>query len=151
MTLGGLEATGTSAVGLVIVSHSPHLARCAVEMTQEILPGLVAPHAVVAGNTAGGLGTDATEVAGAIMRLIGAGCEDVLILCDIGSSVMSADMARDFLAPGLAGRTHLSEAPLLEGLVAAWAASAVGLSLDLVRDRTAQAATLKADQVRALR
>jgi multiphosphoryl transfer protein len=74
------------------------------------------------------IGTDAELIMGAIDR---ASSEDgVLVLMDLGSGVMSAQMAVEMGAGDT--RVVLTDAPLVEGAMAAAAASRGGLSLDEV-------------------
>src|SRR5919199_1928152 len=82
------------------------------------------------------LGTDAALVGQAIER---AGSEDgVLVLMDLGSAVMSAEMAVDMLGDDQRDGVLLSEAPLVEGAVAAAAAARAGGSLeDVAREARA--------------
>src|SRR4051794_41931749 len=68
----------------------------------------------------GSIGTDAARVMEAIQRAMSD--DGVLVLMDLGSALMSAEMAVEMLG---ADRVALSEAPLVEGAVAA-AASARG-------------------------
>src|SRR5919199_537473 len=82
------------------------------------------------------LGTDAALVGQAIER---AGSEDgVLVLMDLGSAVMRAEMAVDMLGDDQRDGVLLSEAPLVEGAVAAAAAARAGGSLeDVAREARA--------------
>jgi multiphosphoryl transfer protein len=116
-------------VGLVIVSHSARLAEGVVELAREM------GGADVAIEPAGGieepegaLGTDATRVMAAI-EAAGSG-DGVVVLMDLGSAVMSAEMAAEML--GDAERVVLVGAPLVEGAVAAAAAARTGAGLDEV-------------------
>ncbi|MGH2969824.1 MAG: dihydroxyacetone kinase phosphoryl donor subunit DhaM, partial [Solirubrobacteraceae bacterium] len=102
-------------VGLVIVSHSAALADGVVELAREMGGGQVAIEA--AGGIEGGeLGTDAERVRQALERVRSP--DGVLILMDLGSALMSAEMATEMAEPG-GGPVLLSEAPLVEGAVAA--------------------------------
>ncbi len=74
------------------------------------------------------LGTDAVRVVRAIEE---AWSEDgVLVLMDLGSAVLSAEMALDLLPEERRGRVLLSEAPLVEGAVAAAVAAGRGATLE---------------------
>jgi len=114
-------------VGIVIVSHSARLADGVVELAREMAGPDVA---IVA---AGGLdlpdrplGTDAALIERAIDE---AWADDgVLVLMDLGSAVMSAEMAAEMLPDERRSRVLLCEAPLVEGAVAA-AVAAAGLSV----------------------
>lgn len=120
-------------VGIVVVAHSRPLAEAAVAFALGL--GCITPPRieVAAGIEDKGqvvLGTDATAVAAAIERLDAA--DGVLVLMDLGSAVMSAQLATDLLDPALATRVRLCPAPLVEGLVTAVAAASAGASLERV-------------------
>lgn len=121
-------------IGIVVVSHSRPLAEAAVALASEMVTGRAAPRMVVAAGIDSGagpeLGTDATAVADAVAEADSPA--GVLVLMDVGSSVLSAQMALEFLADDLVARVRLSAAPLVEGLVAAVVAAAGGASLDQV-------------------
>ncbi len=123
-------------IGIVVVSHSPALAAAAVDLAQQMVNG-VGPVVEVAAGADGRLGTDATDVVGALERA--ASPDGVLVLMDLGSAVLSAELALE-LAPH-AGNVRLSAAPLVEGLVAAVVRAAGGAGLDVVA-REAEAALL---------
>ena len=116
--------------GLVLVSHSAELARAALGLTTGLIPGLDVRVELAAGLPDGALGTDATEVAAAIERADDG--EGVLVLADLGSGIMSAETALELLDPGLGARVRLSPAPLVEGLIGAYAAAGIGKTLDVV-------------------
>ena len=119
-------------VSLVLVSHSRQLAEGVRELAAQMTQGRV--KIAVAGGTADGrLGTDATAIAGAIQEVRGA--DGVLVLVDLGSAVLSTQMAIEQLPEG-AGRVLLSNAPFVEGAVIA----AVEASIDSGLDEVAAAA-----------
>src|SRR5437879_4338839 len=102
-------------VSLVLVSHSRQLAEGVRELAAQMTQGKV--QIAVAGGTADGrLGTDATAILGAIEEVRGP--EGVLILVDLGSAVLSTQMAIEQLGNGQ-GRVILSNAPFVEGAVIA--------------------------------
>lgn len=117
-------------VGIVIVSHSATLATGAAELAREM--GADVPIEAAGGLDEPGhpLGTDAPFVLAAIER---AYSEDgVLVLMDLGSAIMSAEMAIEMLEPSRRARVVLSAAPLVEGAVAAAATAGTGASLNAV-------------------
>src|SRR6476660_2003204 len=73
---------------------------------------------------AGALGTDAVLVADAIGRADSG--DGVLVLMDLGSAVLSAETALDFLTPEQREHVVLCEGPLVEGAVAAAVAARLG-------------------------
>ncbi|HYH32773.1 MAG TPA: phosphoenolpyruvate--protein phosphotransferase [Pseudonocardia sp.] len=111
-------------VGLVVVSHSRALADAAVALAREMAPGELAIE-VAAGLDDGAFGTDAVAIAGAVGAAdSGAG---VVVLMDLGSAVLSAELALDLLDhPDARDRVQLCPAPLVEGLVVAAVAAAGG-------------------------
>ncbi|HET6715241.1 MAG TPA: phosphoenolpyruvate--protein phosphotransferase [Actinomycetota bacterium] len=124
-------------VGVVIVSHSARIAKGVAELAREM------GGSEVRLETAGGLeavegpdgpehpiGTDAVLVMQAIER---AWSDDgVLVLMDLGSAVLSAEMAVDLIGDERRDRILLCEAPLVEGAVAAAVTAKLGMPLEAV-------------------
>jgi len=119
-------------VSLVLVSHSRALAEGARDLAGQMTQGNV-KIAIAAGTADGRLGTDATAIGEAISAVRGPA--GVLVLVDLGSAVLSAQMAIEMLPPD-DGRVLLSNAPFVEGAVIA----AVEASIDSDLDRVAEAA-----------
>ncbi len=115
-------------VGLVLVSHSLPLAEAAAALARELV-GTEPPRiTIAAGRADGGTGTNATRVVAAISEASeGAG---VVVLTDLGSAVLSADMALDFLGGRIDVR--VVAAPFVEGLLAAAVRAGVGDNLEVV-------------------
>src|SRR5919201_1260187 len=114
-------------VGIVVVSHSRTLARSAVELASQMLHGARPRIAVAAGLDDTTLGTDAVQVKQAIERVDGP--DGVVVLMDLGSAVLSAELALDLLDdPATRDRVTLSSAPIVEGLVVAAVAASGGAS-----------------------
>jgi len=93
-------------IGLVIVSHSARLA----EGVAELVRGLGGPEVPVA--AAGGLdapgsplGTDAARVKAAIEEVYSG--DGVLVLMDLGSALLSAELAVELLPEGRRARVLL--------------------------------------------
>lgn len=122
-------------IGLVVVSHSPALAHAAVELALQMVPGERPAIAIAAGAGEGLIGTDAAAVASAIDEV--ASPDGVFVLMDLGSAVMSAEMALELRTSAV--EVRLSSAPFVEGLIAAFVTAAGGASLDDV-DREARGA-----------
>jgi multiphosphoryl transfer protein len=112
--------------GLVVVSHSRALADAAIALAAEMLHGSQVRIAVAAGLDATTFGTDATAIVEAITRADDG--DGVVILMDLGSAVLSAEMALDMVDPAVRERATLCPAPLVEGLVVAAVAAAGGAS-----------------------
>jgi len=77
-------------VGIVVVSHSRTLARAAVELATQMVPGNP-PAVAVAAGLDNGFGTDAVAVQQAIEQVNSP--DGVVVFCDLGSAVLSAEMA----------------------------------------------------------
>ncbi len=122
-------------IGIVVVSHSPALARSAVDLALEMVGGSPPAIAIAAGAGDGVIGTDATRVASAIEEV--ASADGVLVFMDLGSAVLSATMALEFLTGDT--EVRLSDAPFVEGLLAGVVLAAAGAGLDEV-DREAHGA-----------
>jgi phosphocarrier protein FPr len=111
-------------VGLVVVSHSRALAQAAVELAQEMIRGQGVPIHIAAGLDENTFGTDATAIADAVTTADQG--QGVVVLMDIGSAVLSAELALELVAEAIRDRAVLSPAPLIEGLVVAAVAAAGG-------------------------
>ncbi len=118
-------------VGIVVVSHSARLAAGVVELARE-MAGEGVPIAAAGGLDEPGepLGTDAVRVLAALQEVAEAADGGTLVLMDLGSAILSAETALDFLDDEARARVRLLEAPLVEGAVAAAAAARAGASLD---------------------
>ena len=107
-------------VRLVVVSHSHKIADGAVELAAQMAPDVVILPA--GGTDDGRIGTSLEKVMAA---LEGAAGEDgTVVLTDLGSAVMTAESAVEFLADP--SSVLLADAPLIEGLVAAAVAAQSG-------------------------
>ena len=118
-------------VGLVVVSHSSRLAEGVVELAAQMAGPEVRIGAAGGLDEPGGaLGTDATKVLRAIDDVWSE--DGVLVLMDLGSAVLSAELALDLLDEERRERVRLTAAPLVEGAVAAAVAAGLGDPLDAV-------------------
>ncbi len=114
-------------VGIVVVSHSRALADAAVALAKQMLHGREVPIAIAAGLDQNTLGTDAMQIKSALETVDGP--HGTLVLMDLGSAVLSAELALDLVEPSLRERVMLCAAPLVEGLVVATVAAAGGATL----------------------
>jgi dihydroxyacetone kinase phosphotransfer subunit len=113
-------------VGLVIVSHSAQLAAGVAELAGQMVQGKI-PIAAAGGGMDDILGTSADKILSAIQSLENA--DGVLVLLDLGSAILSTEMALEMLGEEESKRVRLSFAPLVEGAVAAALEAALGHSL----------------------
>lgn len=128
-------------VGIVVVSHSRRLAEAAVELALQMVNGDPPPIDIASGLDGGVLGTDAVRVMEAIERV--ASDDGVLVLMDLGSAVLSAELALDLRTDVPGCPVVLSDGPLVEGLVAAVVLSAAGAGLAEVAAEASGAADIK--------
>lgn len=119
-------------IGIVVVSHSHALARAAVGLAAEMVEADQLPHIeIAAGLDDETFGTDAAAISEAITAADSV--DGVLVLLDLGSAILSAEMALEFVDPDVADHVVLSSAPLVEGLVAAVVTASGGAALDRVK------------------
>lgn len=136
-------------IGIVAVSHSARLGEAALELALQMVQGggvrvQVAAGAGVDGDGTPILGTDAVAVAAAIDELA-ADCDGVLVLMDLGSAVLSAELALELRASDVPVR--LVPAPFVEGLLAAVVSAAAGGGLDAVAAEATAALGAKTGQL----
>ncbi len=133
-------------ISLVVVSHSRALAQAAVGLAAEMVPEPNRPQiAVAAGLEQDTFGTDAAAISEAITLVDSP--DGVLVLMDLGSALLSAEMALEFLDPEVADRVRLCSAPLVEGLVSAVVTASTGADLDAVAQEAHASLQAKVDQV----
>ncbi len=125
-------------IGLLIVSHSPKVAEGVRDLANQVSQGEV-PVAAAGGAVDGSLGTSADLIRAGADRLAAAGVDGVLVLLDLGSAVMSAEMAlEDFGRP-----YRLCNAPLVEGAVMAAVEASIGAALDAAASAAERAKDLQ--------
>ena len=133
-------------VGLVVVSHSRALASAAVALAKEMTQGGEVRIRIAAGLDDTTLGTDAAQVADAVCDADdGSG---VVVLMDLGSAVLSAELALELLDDEMRGRVVLSPAPLVEGLVVAAVTASGGARAQEVAAEAADALEAKRRQLK---
>src|SRR6266516_3321963 len=133
-------------VGLVIVSHSARLAEGVGELVGQMTQGK-APLAAAGGAAEDVLGTSADKILAAIESVDGP--DGVLVLLDLGSAILSAEMSLEMLTDEQRTHTVLSYAPLVEGAVAAALEASLGRPLAGVQ-RAAEG-TARVEQLRQLK
>jgi phosphocarrier protein FPr len=112
-------------VGIVVVSHSARLAEGVRELAMQMTQGQV-PLAIAGGidDPDNPIGTDAMQVLEAINAVYSD--DGVVVLMDLGSALLSAETALEFLPDEQRANVFLSSAPLVEGTLAAAVQSSVG-------------------------
>lgn len=133
-------AASAARVGVVFVSHSDKIAEGLVELARQMAQN--APLAAAGGTDDGRIGTSFDKVSAAIANVNqGIG---VVVLCDLGSAILTAETALDFLDDSVRESVRIVDAPLVEGGVAASVASEVGSSLHAVVEAAESAAATNA-------
>lgn len=120
----------TGNVGIVIVSHSPEVARGTADMVRQMV-GEEVPLAYCGGDPGGGLGTSVEK----IMAAIDAAWSDagVAILVDLGGAETNSEMAIELLPEERRGKVRVCNAPIVEGAVMAATEASSGAGLETVR------------------
>jgi phosphoenolpyruvate---glycerone phosphotransferase subunit DhaM len=124
-------------VGIVIVSHSPDVARGTADMVRQMV-GQEVPLGWCGGDSGGGLGTNVEAILAAIQAAWSE--QGVAILVDLGGAETNSEMAIEMLPEIRRGRVVVCNAPIVEGAVMAATEAASGAPLDAVR-RTAEELT----------
>ena len=121
-------------VGIVIVSHSPDVARGTADMVRQMV-GNDLPLSFCGGNPEGGLGTSVEKIIAAINAAWSE--KGVAILVDLGGAETNSEMAIELLAPDKQAKVVICNAPIVEGAVMAATEAWGGASLQEVK-RTAE-------------
>ncbi|MEX2445348.1 MAG: phosphoenolpyruvate--protein phosphotransferase [Alkalispirochaeta sp.] len=115
-------------VGLVVVSHSRALAAGLAELVASVGDADISiAYAGGTGEEHKELGTDAMDIMEAIQAVDNP--RGTVVLMDLGSAILSAETALEFLEGSLQGPVQLVSAPLVEGAVSA--AVQIGLDSDI--------------------
>src|SRR6201998_4354591 len=135
-------------VGLVLVTHSRKLA----EALRELVLHWTSPHFPIAvasgvGENHEELGTDAVHIA-EVLRPFCEG-DGAVVLMDMGSAVLSAEVALELLDPVHREKVRLCAAPLVEGVVAAAVQANAGSDLDTIASESLRALAPKEEQLRS--
>jgi phosphoenolpyruvate-protein phosphotransferase/dihydroxyacetone kinase phosphotransfer subunit len=126
-------------IGFVVVSHSARLAAGVCELAAQMAQDKV--RLAPAGGTsdpANPIGTDAFKVLEAIESVYDD--EGVLVFTDLGSAILSAETAIQFLDEARQARVRLYPGPVVEGAVSAVSLAAAGAGMAEILDGAAQGA-----------
>jgi PTS hybrid protein len=127
-TGGGAAGREQDRVGLVFVSHSALIAAGLVALARQMAPA--ATLVAAGGMDDDGIGTSFDKISTAIAEAdTGRG---VVVLCDLGSAILTAETAVEFLDDEVRARVRIADAPLVEGGVAAAVAAEIGGDLAAV-------------------
>lgn len=122
-------------VGLVVVSHSRALAAGTADLARQMAPDVTVAEA--GGTDDGQLGTSFQAINEALTAADGG--SGAVLLYDLGSALLTAELALEMLDPDSAARIRIVDAPLVEGAVAAAVAAQLGSDLDGVAAAAAEA------------
>lgn len=117
-------------IAIVLVSHSYDVAKGAKDLADQMSQGRV--------NVFAAGGVDETTIGTNVERILQAltdalNPEGVLVLLDLGSAVMSAQMAIEMLPEEDQGCVTLSDAPLVEGAIIAAVEASIGRDIEQVK------------------
>jgi phosphocarrier protein FPr len=130
-------------VGIVLVSHSAELAAAVKALAEQQTQGRAAIAAIGGtGNPDQPFGTDAMAILEAIRSVQGP--DGVLVLMDLGSALMSTEMAIEFMDEPERPKVRMSHAPFVEGAMAAAVQASIGADLAAVEREAAGALGPKA-------
>src|SRR2546422_10235152 len=102
----------TDRVAIVIVSHSPDVARGAAAMVRQMV-GREVRVAHCGGNPEGGLGTNVAAIKHCIEQVYGP--KGVAVLVDLGGAETNSEMAIEMLPKEWQGNIVVSSAPVVAG------------------------------------
>ncbi|GAB3553099.1 dihydroxyacetone kinase phosphoryl donor subunit DhaM [Arthrobacter tumbae] len=117
-------------VGLVIVSHSSKIAEGVIELAAQMAPNVQMAAAGGTSDSPSRIGTSLEKVQSALEEAERG--DGVVVLTDLGSAVMTAEMTLEFLSPDTRSRIRLPQAALVEGAVAAAVQAESGGTVDEV-------------------
>lgn len=127
-------------IGLFVVSHSREAAAGIVDIARQMSGGTV-PILGAGGNEEGALGTSVPAIVEGLSALLEE-AEGVVVIPDLGSAVLSARSALEFLGDA-AERVALADAPVLEGTMMASIEASVGSPIERVVQVAEEAHGLK--------
>jgi len=130
-------------VSIVLVSHSTELSTAVKALADQQIQGRASIVAVGGSdNPFQPFGTDPIAITEAIQSVYSD--DGVLVLMDLGSAVISGQVALDLLEPVQRAHVRLSSGPFVEGAMAAAVQASIGMSLDAVVREAEEAMQAKA-------
>ena len=114
-------------VGIVIVSHSAHLAESVIEMAAVMAQDT--PMAAAGGLEDGSFGTSFEKITAAIDSVYSD--DGVLVLMDLGSAVMTTEMVLEMMPDR---KVEMVDCPLVEGAVVAAIQAAGGGDFEGIKE-----------------
>jgi phosphocarrier protein FPr len=133
-------------VGIVLVSHSADLATAVKALAEQQTQGKSRIAAVGGtGDPEHPFGTDAMAILEAIQSVYSD--DGVLVLMDLGSALMSTETAIEFMESDQATHVKMSQAPFVEGAMAAAVQASIGMDLAAVAREAAEALGPKQESI----
>ena len=134
-------------VNLLLVSHSKKLAEGVAEMVQQMTSSESVKIATAAGvgDQNQELGTNAVEIMEAIQGIYSD--DGILVLLDLGSAILSTEMALDMMPDEMKSNIKLCGAPFVEGALVAAVQAGLGSDLNAVYQDAMNALDMKRDQL----
>ncbi len=116
-------------VNIIVVSHSKNLANAVVEFVEEMKGEEFVVRAVSGiDGDANALGSDPIKIMETIQELHNA--DGVLLIGDIGSSIMNIEMAIEMLPEDMQANVKLADSSIVEGTLAAVSFNSSGVTID---------------------
>ena len=118
-------------IALVIVSHSHKIAEGVKDIAQEMSQERI-KIATAGGVDDHSIGTNADRIHAALCQVLDS--DGILVLLDLGSAIMSTEVAIEMLVPEQQQRVIICDAPLVEGSIIAAIEASMGHSLEEVNE-----------------
>lgn len=133
-------------ISLVLVSHSRPLAKALVDLTRQVASSEIKiAYSGGAGEDHLEFGTDAVEISEAILSVDNP--DGILVLMDLGSAILSAEMAVELLPDEVKARVAFCAGPLVEGAIAAAVQAGLGSDLQTICSEAQKALQPKMEQL----
>lgn len=117
-------------VGLVIVSHSQKVAEGVKELASQM--ALDVSIAAAGGTNDGRLGTDVDKILSAINEVYSE--DGVLIIFDLGSAYMNAEMALECLEEDIRSKVEIIDTAIVEGAITAAVESSINKTISEIKE-----------------
>jgi len=129
-------------VGILVVSHSADAAKGICDIAAGMSGDESLLIAGVGGSDDGNLGVSVSKISEALSKML-PNAEGVLIVPDLGSSVLASRTAKELLSPDESSRVVIADAPILEGAMMAAVEASGGAGLADVADSAREARNLR--------
>ena len=127
-------------IGIVIISHSIKIAEGIIDLCNEMVGDNI--KIIPAGGSSDGrIGTDPIKIKEAIEKAYDG--DGVVILADIGSSLMNADMAMELLEEEIRKKTIILDTPVVEGSIGVAVQASISNDINQILQVAEEARTTK--------